>query len=121
MNKYGRILYTTKVDNMKSMGDEVNVGVYGIFTTSNSGNGNWKYYLISYKKQPNSNFRLTSEWHSYSMEGSYDSIEKHAKEISSVDDGKKICDEFKMKWITGSNDTIQHIRDEKLNEILDNS
>jgi len=117
MNKHGRILYSTKVDNMTSMGDDVNVGVYGVYTTSNSGNGNWKYYLISFKKN-GSSLRLTSEWHSYPVDATYDTIEKHAKEISSVDDGKKICDEFKMKWITGSNDTLQHIRDEKLNEIL---
>lgn len=117
MNKHGRILYSTKVDNMTSMGDDVNVGVYGVYTTSNSGTGNWKYYLVSFKKN-GSSFRLTPEWHSYSVDASYDVIEKHAKEISSVDDGKKICDEFKMKWITGSNDTLQHIRDEKLSEIL---
>jgi hypothetical protein len=117
MNKHGRILYTTKVDNMKSMGDDVNVGIYGIFTTNNSGNGNWKYYLISFKKMPGV-FKLTSEWHSYQMDVTYDSVEKHAKEISSINDGKKICDDFKMKWTSGSNDTLQHIRDEKLNEIL---
>jgi hypothetical protein len=81
------------------------------------GNGNWKYYLISFKKMPGV-FKLTSEWHSYQMDVTYDSVEKHAKEISSINDGKKICDDFKMKWTSGSNDTLQHIRDEKLNEIL---
>jgi hypothetical protein len=45
MNKHGRILYTTKVDNMKSMGDDVNVGIYGIFTTNNS--GKWKLEILS--------------------------------------------------------------------------
>ena len=118
MNNHGKVLYSVKVDGVKSMGDDVNVGVYGIFT-SNSGTGRWKYYLISYKTQSNGNLRLTDEWHSYSMEATYDTIQKHAKEVQSVDDGRKMCDEYKDKWVSGSNDTLQHKREEKLNEILD--
>ena len=118
MNNHGKMIYNTKVDGMKSMGDEVSVGVYGIYT-SNSGTGKWKYYLISYKTSSNGNMRLTDEWHSYSMEATYDTIQKHSKEVQSAEDGRKMCDEYKSKWTSGSNDTLQHKRDEKLNEILD--
>jgi hypothetical protein len=118
MNNHGKMIYNTKVDGMKSMGDDVSVGVYGIFT-SNSGTGKWKYYLLSYKTLSNGDLRLTNEWHLYPLEATYDTIQKHAKEVQSVEDGRKICDEYKSKWISGSNDTLQHKREEKLNEILD--
>jgi len=118
MNNHGKVLYSVKVDGIKSLGDDVNVGVYGIFE-SNSGTGKWKYYLISYKVQSNGNIRLTDEWHSYLIDATYDTIKKHAKEIQSTEDGIKICDEYKAKWLSGSNDVLQQKRDKKLNEILD--
>ena len=114
MNNHGKILYSIKVDGMSN---GVNVGVYGIFT-SNSGSGKWKYYLLSYKTLPNGNLRLTDERHSYPMEVTYDTIQKYGKEVQSVEDGRKMCDEYKDKWVIGSNDTLQHKREEKLNEIL---
>ena len=53
------------------------------------------------------------------MEVTYDAIQKYGKEVQSVEDGRKMCDEYKDKWVSGSNDTLQHKREEKLNEILD--
>jgi predicted DNA-binding protein YlxM (UPF0122 family) len=53
------------------------------------------------------------------MEATYDSIKKHSKKVQSIEEGRKMCDDYKCKWISGSNDTLQHKRDEKLNEILD--
>jgi len=119
MNNHGKLLYNTKVDGMKSMSEDVNVGVYGIYT-SGQGTGKWRYYLISYKQQSNG-MRLTDEWHTHGMEATYDSIQKYAKEIQSLDDGRKACDDYKSKWLSGSNDLLQHKRDEKLNEILNKS
>lgn len=114
---HGRMLYTTKVDSMKSVNSEVNVGVYGIFR-SDSGSGSWEYYLVSYKLN-GSDIRLTDDWHTYAMEATYDSIKKHSKKVQSIEEGRKMCDDYKCKWISGSNDTLQHKRDEKLTEILD--
>ncbi len=116
-NFHGKILYSTKVDGMKSGGSDVNVGVYGIFESS-SGTGKWRYYLLSYKVDSNNNLKLTSEWHSYQLEATYEQIQKYSKTVSSIDEGRKMCDEYKLKWTTGSNDTVQEIREEKLNEIL---
>jgi hypothetical protein len=114
---HGKLLYTTKVDGMKSFNSEVNVGVYGIFK-STSASGVWEYYLISYWLKGN-DIKLTEDWHTYSMDATYESIMKHAKKVQTVEDGRKLCDEYKSKWVTGSNSTIEHIRDEKLSEILD--
>lgn len=118
MNSFhGKMLYSTKVDGMKSGLSDVNVGVYGIFESSN-GNGKWKYYLLSYKVDSNNNVKLTSEWHSFQVDGTHENIEKYSRVVTSVEEGRKMCDEYKLKWTTGSNDTVQEIREEKLNEIL---
>ena len=53
------------------------------------------------------------------MDATLPNIKSHSKEVSSVEDGRKLCDEFKSKWISGSNNTTEYIRDEKLKEILD--
>jgi hypothetical protein len=117
-NFHGRMLYTTKVDGMKSGGLDVNVGIYGIFK-SDASKGHWDYYLISYKITVSGDFKLTNEWHSSCpIETTYETIMRHSKSVSSIDEGRKICDEYKLKWTSGSNDTIQERREEKISEIL---
>lgn len=116
-NYHGKLLYSKKVDGMKSSGNDVNVGVYGIFR-SNSGSGTWSYYLISYFTNKTGGINLTDEWHSFTNAATYESISKYSKEVKNIEEGKKICDEYALKWTTGSNDTIQEIRNVKLNEIL---
>jgi intein/homing endonuclease len=114
-SKNGRLLFSTKVE--KYSNPDLNVGVYGIFESTNSATGRWKYYLISYSLK-NNLIQLKSEWRPYYMEATYNNIESHSKSVQSVEEGKKICEEYKSKWETGSNDTLQHKRDEKLTEIL---
>jgi len=119
MNEHLKILYTTKVDGLTAGGNDVNVGVCGIYKTD-SGTGKWKYYLISYVSiQNKTTLIVTSVWHPYNMDATLHNIKNHSKEVSSVEDGRKMCDEFKSKWISGSNNTTEYIRDEKLKEILD--
>ena len=36
-----------------------------------------------------------------------------------MDSAKKYIDDFKIKWETGSNNTIQEVRDQKLKELTD--
>ena len=115
-NYHGKLLYSKKVDGMQSSGNDVNVGVYGIFS-SNSGAGNWSYYLISYFIR-SGEINLTDEWHTWGSKATYEGISKYSKKVISIEEGKIICDEYVLKWITGSNNTIQEIRNEKLNEIL---
>lgn len=119
MTKNGKILYSIKVDGLKSGHDDVYVGVYGVFTTT-QGSGQWLYYLVSYKNDVSSSLgiRLTPDWHIYSVTATVDVVESQAKKIDSVEAGKQICDDFKSKWISGSNSPIQQRREEKLNTIL---
>ncbi len=117
-NFHGRMLYSVKIDGMKSGGLDVNVGVYGVFK-SEAAKGHWDYYLISYKITTTGDIRLTNEWHSSPpMETTYESIMRHSKSVNNIDDGKKICDDYKIKWTSGSNDTLQERREEKISEIL---
>lgn len=119
MNEHLKTLYTTKVDGMKAGGHDVSVGVCGIYKTD-SGTGKWRYYVISYVSIPNkTTLTLTSDWHPYNMDATLQNIRNNSKEVLSIEDGKKLCDDFKSKWISGSNNTTQYIRDEKLKEILE--
>ncbi len=45
----------------------------------------------------------------------------HAKKFDVMEDAKKYIDDFKIKWETGSNNTIQEVRDQKLKELTDES
>jgi hypothetical protein len=117
MNEHLKVLYTTKVDGLKAGGNDINVGVCGIYKTD-SGTGKWRYYLVSYSSTKGAD-TLTSDWHSHNMPASLQNIKSCSKEVQSVEDGRKMCDEFKSKWISGSNNTTEYIRDEKLKEILE--
>ena len=116
---HGKMLYSTEVDGMKCGNNTIKVGVYGIFT-STPAKGNWEYYLISYIKNGN-DIVLTEEWHGYQIDATYLSIIKHSKKVQTLEEGKLICEEYKSKWISGSNDTLQHKRNEKLNDILEDN
>ena len=107
----GRFLHEEKLK------DHSNLGVYGIFSTTKV---EWKYYVISYNINANSNkVTLTSELCSYPQEATFDSIGRHGKEYKTVDDAKKFIQEYKIKWETGSNNTTQEVRAKKLDDILD--
>lgn len=118
MNNHGKLLYSTKVDGMKWGKDDIHVGVYGIFR-SDPGKGHWRYYLISFGKDATGQItKFTSEWMGYYCDATMENVSRHAKEISTVEDGIKVCDDYKAKWTSGSNNTTQQKRDEKLQEIL---
>jgi hypothetical protein len=48
-----------------------------------------------------------------------DSIKRYGIKFDSQDDAKKYILDFEMKWESGSNNTIQEIRDKKLKELTD--
>jgi hypothetical protein len=106
----GRFLHEEKLK------DHFNLGVYGIFNTTKV---HWKYYVISYELAPNNSIRLTGELCSYGQLASYESIEKNGKEFATKELAKEFIQQYKIKWETGSNNTQQEVRAEKLNNILD--
>jgi len=46
-------------------------------------------------------------------------VQKYGKEYTSKEEGIAFIEEYKTKWETGSNSTIEEKRDKKLSQILD--
>jgi predicted DNA-binding protein YlxM (UPF0122 family) len=116
----GKFLYTQKIKDHKSGGNDVDLSVYGVFETVKV---EWKYYVISYYNKPNSSFMLTMDvcGCSYNQEATYDSITKYGKKFETKEEGIKFIQDYKIKWETGSNNTIQEVRDQKIDDILEDN
>jgi len=114
----GKFLHTQKIKDHKYSGNDVDLSVYGVFETSKV---QWKYYVISFYNKPNNSFILTSDVCSclYNQEATYESICKYGKEFKTKEEGIKFIQEYKIKWETGSNNTTEELRDQKLDELLD--
>ncbi len=56
---------------------------------------------------------------SYNQEATYDSITKYGKKFETKEEGIKFIQDYKIKWETGSNNTIQEVRDQKIDDILE--
>ena len=46
-------------------------------------------------------------------------VQKYGKEYPSLEEGKVFIEEYKTKWETGSNSTLEEKRDKKLSQLLD--
>lgn len=89
------------------------LAVYGIFDTQKV---HWDYYAVS----TGTNGRTFSQ-HICSTYTEIDesSIRRYGKAFEYKEDAMKYIDDFKTKWETGSNQTVQEKREEKLNDLLD--
>ena len=114
----GKFLHQQKIKDHKTSSVDIDLGIYGIFNTLKV---EWKYYVISYYNKPNNSFMLTSDVCncSYNQEATYESITKYGKEFKNKEEGIKFIQDYKIKWETGSNNTTEELRDQKLDELLD--
>lgn len=113
----GKFLYKDIVKNIKENKFDLEIGVYGIFDTEKM---LWKYYILSFNSNSTSSVVLTNDICSHSVTAdTYDKIAAYGKSTKSIQSGKEYCDEFKMKWETGSNDTKQELRDQKIKSVLE--
>ena len=114
----GKFLYTQKIKDHKSGPNDVDLSVYGVFETSKV---EWKYYVISHYSRPNSSFFLTMDvcGCTYNQEATYESICKYGKKFNTKEEGVQFIQEYKIKWETGSNNTTQEVRDQKIDDILE--
>ena len=114
----GKFLYQQKIKDHKTSGVDIDLGVYGIFHTEKV---QWKYYVISYFTKSGGSFMLSSDVCScsYAQEASYDTIYRYGKEFKTKEEGYLFIQEYKTKWETGSNNTTEEVRDQKLDELLD--
>jgi hypothetical protein len=114
----GKFLHTEKIKDHKCNSNDVDLSVYGVFETLKV---EWRYYVISYYNKPNNSFMLTTEvcTCNYNQEATYETITRYGKKFETKEDGIKFIQEYKIKWETGSNNTIQEVREQKLDELLD--
>ena len=114
----GKFLYTQKIKEHKSNGNDVDLSVYGVFETAKA---EWKYYVISYYNKPDKSFMLTVDVCScsYNQAATYETITRYGKKFETKEEGIKFIQDYKIKWETGSNNTIQEVRDQKIDDILE--
>ena len=112
---HGKYLSTISVKGIYSNRD-LDLSVYGAFNTQKV---HWDYYVISHYKSGNIQY-ITDDicGCSYAQEATLDHVRKYGKSVNSVAEGEKYCQDFKIKWDTGSNNTTAEMRDKKLDEIL---
>lgn len=112
----GKFLSKIEVSNYFNS-KKLDIGVYGIFDSKTI---KWEYFVISYQPTA-SGINLIPVIGSIQFtinEALYSDIIKCGLKVNSIQEGEEFCNNFKMKWETGSNNTTSESRDKKLNEIL---
>lgn len=107
------VIYDTKNFDLK-------IAVCGVFDSVNI---HWEYYAISFISGNNFS-RLTADLTkstSINSTFSFDvsNVKGYFRKFENQHEAEAFLNDFKLKWETGSNNTSQVIRDEKLNKILD--
>lgn len=108
--------FSRTIDNKKV---DVYLAVYGIFDTEKV---HWDYYYVSAYDLQNGLVKMTNDCSpKLGTGGCYigaDNLKFWGTQCKTPEEGVKWCENFKMKWETGSNDLVSEVRDKKLNEIL---
>jgi hypothetical protein len=121
MNKYSRVIKKIKPSGwtrtFEGKSYDLYLAVIGIFNTEKV---HWTYYYGSFV-DIGSNMYVTNDCtkcpYNHNV-ASLTSIESYCNVLKTQEEGIKWCEDFKMKWETGSNDLVSEVRDKKLNEIL---
>ena len=126
MASYNKVLHTIKPKDLKkriisgSTATEYDIylAIVGIFETKKA---HWVHYLVS-AFTLNNKMYITNDVCDISYteynDATINNIQAYGRKIQSIEEGLKWAEDFKVKWETGSNDTIAEKRDQKLNEIL---
>jgi len=99
-------------DGVKS---DISLRIIGLFDTIKM---LWTYHVVSTGTWIGK-IRLTSDLHTnmYSDVYTVDNIKLHGRKFNTRQEAESFINEFRVKWETSSNNTIQEIRDEKLKEL----
>ena len=121
MNNYSRVIKKIKPSGwtriIEGKSYDIYLAVIGIFNTEKV---HWTYYYGSFI-DGGSTMYITNDCSKISYShtvASVTTINQYCNLIKTQEEGIKWCDDFKMKWDTGSNDLVSEVRDKKLNEIL---
>ena len=115
--KRSKWLFNTTLKDCKTNGCDTKLGIVGIFDTEKS---HWKYYVVSYYVNSLNDPKTSSDLCGYSgYDLDLNTIQKYGKEYTTKEEGMAFIDEYKTKWETGSNSTLEEKRDKKLSQLLD--
>ena len=112
-----KILKQIKLNGYQRYNNDVELKVVGLF---DSVKVHWTYYLVSFVSANGSDY-LTNELKDInSPTGNFtvDNIRVFGIKFDSPEDAEKYMLDFEVKWRTGSNNTMQEVRDQKLKELL---
>lgn len=96
---------------------DIYLSVFGIFDTEKV---HWQYYYSSFYDNGNHTY-MTNDCSKINANSSYanlSNISAYGFPCKTPEEGLKWCEDFKIKWETGTNDLLTEVRDKKLNEIL---
>ena len=115
--KRSKWLFNTTLKDCKTNTYDTKVGIVGIFDTKKS---HWKYYVVSYYVNHAGDCKTASDLCSYSgYDLDMNAVQEYGKEYPSLEEGKVFIEEYKTKWESGSNSTLEEKRDKKLSQLLD--
>ena len=117
---YSRIIRKIKPNGLVRVHENkqyIYLAVIGIFDTNKV---HWDYYYASMIDVGGSNF-ITNDCTKYpasALHLTVQSLISYCTKVQTEEEATKWCEDFKMKWETGSNDLLTESRDKKINEIL---
>jgi hypothetical protein len=115
--KRSKWLFSTELKDCKTNGCDTKLGIVGIFNTDKV---LWKYYVLSYYVNSDNYYKTSGDLCGYSgYDLDLNMVQKYGKEYTSKEEGIAFIEEYKTKWETGSNSTLEEKRDKKLSQILD--
>lgn len=97
---------------------DISLRIVGLFDTIKM---LWTYHVVSTGTW-NAKIQLTGDLHPHNMfSNSYtiDNVKSYGRKFDTHKEADDFVTEFRVKWETASNNTIQEIRDEKLKELTD--
>lgn len=114
-----KILYSVDPKDYLYNGQQVSLKVIGLFDSIKV---HWAYYSTSIiVDKLTNNLKITPDLKSTSAGGSIlcdvNSLQSYGIKFSTPEEAKKYIDDFKTKWESSSNNTIQEERDKKLKEL----
>ena len=109
-----KILYSLDPVGLTKYNLQVQLNVIGIFNTYKV---HWDYYAASTITTSMNEMQLTDDICSGNFIFNIEKIKFSAIKFDDIEDAKKYIDDFKIKWETASNNTIQETRDQKLKEL----
>ena len=116
--KRSKVLYKTTIAGYHTQkGSDIYLSVVGIFDTEKAF---WDYFVTSFFRDNNMTYITNDIKQTVGTDNvlNNNNIYRYGKKVNSINEGKLFIDDYKIKWETGLNNTLQEKRDKILSDIL---